>query len=435
MATERQSRGLGGRLERVFILQVTFISVAAVIGVFAAGITIENVLMKRALEQEAEYFWRERGTHPGLAAPHTRNLTGYRDDSDPQVPDELRGLAPGFHDLESVVGFSIVHVSRRDGDTLYLVFDGESVRELSLWFGLVPLAGVLVVLYLTSWIAYRATHRAVSPVEWLAREVRRLDPRAPDESVFAPERLPVSSDREVVALAEALTSLSRNINEYIERERNFTRDASHELRSPLTVIRLAADMLLSEQELDHPARNSALRIRRAATDMQELTEALLLLARESDQGLSTQTVCINDLVVEEGERARMLVEAKPVTLHVEHRCRLLVDANEKVLAVLVGNLVRNAFLYTEHGSVRITVDARGILIEDSGVGIDEGLLAAVFRPFVRGRTDGPRGHGVGLTIVARLSDRFGWPVNIESEPGVGTQVSVDFPGARVEDAD
>ena len=341
-------------------------------------------------------------------------------------------MGPGFHQLPTQADFSIVYVTERDGRTLYLLFDAERVRELALYFGLAPLAGVLIVLYLSAWLAYKLSGRAISPIVWLAREVHKLDPQSPDRATFSPSSLPGDPDQEVVALSEALSRLSQRIGEFVERERNFTRDASHELRSPLTVIKIAADMLLSEQELDHRIRNSVMRIKRAATDMEELTEAFLLLARETDQALSLEPVCVNAVVEEELERARMLLDDKPVEVEFTEDCQLTTKASEKVLSVLIGNLIRNAFSYTKAGRIKVHVGRVGFVVEDSGVGISDDMVKDIFRPFVRAGINPRDGYGVGLTIVKRLSDRFNWPVRIDSTPGVGTRVVVEFPDAHCE---
>jgi len=330
-----------------------------------------------------------------------------------------------------IAGFETVGlVSDRGGQRLYLVFDRSGVGRLATVFGLLPLAMVLLVLYLSTWLAFRASRRAFSPVIALARQVRGLDPAAPDPALLDPARLPRDVDDEVRELADALARYAQRLNEFVERERNFTRDASHELRSPLTVIQMAAGMLGADTGLSDASRRSVARIERAARDMEELTSAFLLLARESQTGLPLEATCVNDVLADELERARLLAAGKPIEARLGATHRLHVDAPEKVLAVLLGNLLRNAFSYTDGGEVTVDVGAASVVIRDTGVGIAPGQVDAMYQPFVRGDAGRRGGHGVGLTIVRRLSDRFGWPVVIESSPGVGTRVEIGFPQAR-----
>ncbi len=428
--------GLGERFGLAFLIQAILIALAAILGVYAAAFAIEELLIKQALREEANYFWEKRELDPGFPLPDTLNLTAFMsaDPGTEPIPQSLRDLEPGFHHLPDQPDFSVVFVTERDNQRLFLVFDGEQVGELALYFGLVPLASVLIVIYLLTWLGYRLSRSALSPILWLSRQVHKMDPEAPDAAVFSAQSLPGNPDREIVALADALERLSRRINDFAERERNFTRDASHELRSPLTVIKIAADMLLSEQELGTPARNSVLRVRRAAADMEELTEVFLLLARESEHGLSTDPVCINDIISEEIERAQIRLGAKPVEVTVDSSCRLVVEASDKVVSVMLGNLIRNAFDYTDSGSVTVQISPGSVSVEDSGRGMPGEDVERVFEPFYRGEARQRGGHGVGLTIVKRLSDRFGWPVHVSSEIGVGTRVLVEFPDSRCEES-
>ncbi len=419
--------GVGARLGRAFLLQGAFIGVAAIVSVFLANVMLEGVLIRQALRDEASFYWSHRDADPAHPLPATLNLTGYIGDA----PQEIAVLAPGFHDWNDGSRRNVVYVTERAGERLVLVFDRSGVGRLVVLFGLLPLALVLLVLYLSTWLAFRASRRAFSPVVALARQVRELDPSAPVPGRFDRSSLP-STDDEVQELADALVRYSERLAEFIAREREFTRDASHELRSPLTVIHISAQLLLADERLSDASRRAAERIRRAANDMDELTSAFLLLARESEAGLPTSALCVNDVVAAELERARVLVEDKPVEsrFHASHRLHL--DAPERVLAVLVGNLLRNAFSYTDRGEVEVSIDAEGVVIRDTGVGIAPERLAEIYRPFARGESARRGGFGVGLSIVRRLSDRFGWPVNIDSQPGVGTRIEVRFPGARSE---
>jgi len=420
--------GVRARLGRAFLLQAAFIGAAAVVGVFLASLLLESVLIRQALREEVAHFWQQRERDPAFPLPATVNLTGYLG----TAPPPIAGLPPGHHERVIDGVETVVYVTDRAGQRLYLVFDRSGVGKLATVFGLLPLAMVLLVLYLSTWLAFRASRRAFSPVIALARAVRGLDPAAPDPTQLDPARLPRDADDEVRELAEALTRYAQRLNEFVARERDFTRDASHELRSPLTVIQLAAGMLETDTGLSEASRRSVARIARAARDMEELTSAFLLLARESQTGLPFESTSVNDVLADELDRARLLAAGRPIESRLSATHRLSVDAPEKVLPVLLGNLLRNAFSYTDAGEVTVDVGAGSVVIRDTGVGIAPGQLDAMYQPFVRGDTGRRGGHGVGLTIVRRLSDRFGWPVTIDSRPGVGTRVEIRFPDARSE---
>jgi signal transduction histidine kinase len=422
-----RASGVRARLGRAFLLQAAYISLAAVVSVFLANVMLEGVLIRQALRDEAAFYWTRRAVDPGHPLPATLNLTGYMGDA----PGEIAALPPGFHDWDSGSERHVVYVTARANERLVLVFDRSGVGRLAVLFGLMPLAFVLLVLYLSTWLAFRVSRRAFSPVAALARQVRELDPSAKEPGRLDRARLPPDADDEVQELADALVTYSERLDEFVARERQFTRDASHELRTPLTVIRISAELLLSDERLSEAGRRAAERIRRAAGDMDSVTSAFLLLARESERGLPASPVCINDVVAEELARARLLAEGKPIESRLTATHVLHVDAPEKVLEILVGNLLRNAFSYTERGEVEVSIDEQGVVIRDTGVGMDAARLAEAGRPFARGDSARRGGHGVGLSIVRRLSDRFGWPVRIESEPGVGTRVEIRFPQARV----
>lgn len=419
--------GVRARLGRAFLLQAAFISAAAIISVFLANVLLEGVLIRQALRDEAAFYWAHREANPAHPLPATLNLTGYIGNA----PRAIEALSPGFHEWNADAHRYVVYVSESAGERLVLVFDRGGVGRLAVLFGLLPLAFVLLVLYMSTWLAFRASRRAFSPVVALARQVRELDPSAAQPGRLDRARLPATDD-EVQELADALARYSERLGEFIAREREFTRDASHELRSPLTVIRISAELLLADPRLSNGSRRAAERIGRAAIDMDELTNAFLLLARESEAGLPTTSLCVNDVVAEELARARIIAEGKPIDSRLSATHRLYLDAPERVLAVLLGNLLRNAFSYTDSGKVEVSIDAQGVVIQDTGVGISPERLRDIYRPFARSESTHRGGFGVGLSIVRRLSERFSWPVHIESQVGSGTRIEVRFPSARVE---
>ena len=99
--------------------------------------------------------------------------------------------------------------------------------------------------------------------------------------------------------------------------------------------------------------------------------------------------------------------------------------------VVVANLLRNALAYTENGEVEISVEGRRLRVSDTGVGMSRQELARAFDPFYRAEAGRAmaHGHGLGLSIVRRLTAQYGWTLQAHSSPGHGTSVEVQFPGA------
>ncbi len=420
--------GIRRKIWTVYVLQVAAISLATILGVYGAATVLEDVLIKRALTGEAAFYWQRWQRNHAAPVPETNNMTGYLRTSAAaatRLPAPLRDLQPGYHRIQHNGAF--VLVSDGPPGRLYLVFNQEQVGRLAFLFGFVPLILVLLIIYITTWLTYRASRRALSPVIALAKAVRDWDPKRPDPALLDPRNLSSDPDGDVETLARALHGYASRIEEFVERERNFTRDASHELRSPLTVIKIAADVLLEEQEQSAFVQRTLLRIRRSVRDMEAMLEAFLILARESDTGLPQEDFTVNDAVREEIERARPLLEGKPVTLELVERTSFALHAPPRVFAAVVGNLIRNACLYTESGSVRVSIDPDCVSVEDSGIGMSAEEIAHAFQPYFRGGRSASAGHGVGLSLVRRLSERFGWPVEMHSALGAGTTATIRFP--------
>jgi signal transduction histidine kinase len=426
-------KGLRRKMWLAFTLQVAAISLATMFGVYVASVVLKNILINRALQDEASYYWKRHGDEVPIYIPDTFNMMGYvvpRGHSQMSLPEPLRGLKPGYHAMPEAMGGSLVYVDDKPKGRLILVFKQRQVNALAFWFGVVPLTFVLVVIYAIAWVTYRFSHRAISPVIWLANQVQQWDPKHPDAAVLDPASLPVDVQGETLVLASSLHAFATRIETYVQREREFTRDASHELRTPMTVIRMAGDILLEDDSLSPHGARTVQRIQASVREMESLVEAFLIMAREGDTGVPDEDFVVNEIVLDEIEKSRSLLAGKPVELRVVEAAAFSLRAPPRVFAVLFGNLLRNACNYTDRGTVTVRILADSIVIEDTGIGMDAADLAHAFDPFYRGGTQRKGGHGIGLNIVLRLSDRFGWPIALDSEPGKGTRASVRFPSAR-----
>ena len=421
------------KLGRKMTLQACLIGLVAILGIGFASIVIEQFLVREALRGEAEHFWQLYQNDNDYPPPNTANLKGYVApvDSTQGIPDDLLGWGLGYHKMHGQTAHSLLYTTEKFDHRLYLLFDGKSVLRLALFFGVFPLTIVLVLIYVTAWWVYQESKFLLSPIVWLANKFDRYDPARSPEGLDDLSEIPGDVDWEVEKLVTSFRSYSKRIQQFVERERTFTRDASHEFRTPLTVIKMASDLLLAEQDLDEYSKKYVTRIKGSARDMEELIDAFLILARETDKEFEDQHIIVADLVAKEVANAEIYLEDKPVSIDLDLQYPLELFTAEKVVAIVLGNLIRNAVLYTNEGTVTIRIKQSSVEIADTGIGMTDDQIKRIFQPYYRAEHSGKtkrRGYGVGLTIVKRLSNRFNWRVDVESEINQGTRIEVFFDG-------
>ncbi|HEX7370472.1 MAG TPA: HAMP domain-containing sensor histidine kinase [Rhodanobacteraceae bacterium] len=429
--------GIGQRFWIMFSLLVAAISVVTALGVYAAASSSRKAIARQELDRENIYYAQQLARNPATPLPDTWLLRGYlRKPGEPAsvVPDRFASLAPGYHQIAQPDGTQgTVLVTDTARGRLYLLYNNDRPNSVVMLFGLIPVVLVVLIIYFATWLTYRASRKALSPVIALARVVRHWNPDQPDPESLSPDRLPAATDSDVEVLVSALYSFANRLGAFVERERNFTRDASHELRTPLTVMKIAVDVL-GDEDMSPFAERALGRIRRSVHEMEALIETFLVLARESDTGLRDEDFLANDVISAEVARYREWLTGKPVEMRFEQPARFALHAPPRVFAVMIGNLIRNACLYTEQGSVTVTVESDKVRVTDTGSGMGEEDLERAFQPFYRGSRTGRRGHGIGLAIVRRIADRYHWQVTLESTLGQGTTSIAHFPAAQTPDA-
>jgi signal transduction histidine kinase len=228
----------------------------------------------------------------------------------------------------------------------------------------------------------------------------------------------------------------------------FTADASHELKTPLMVLRAGVERTLTNPNTP-PENLEALDVSLAEINrMSELVENLLMLAR-ADEGRAPLVVTecdLRDLLAEAADTAGILAEDKGITVTTsipEKPVRLPVDRVR--LSQMLLNLVTNAIKYTpEAGEVLLELTDAGedvtILVRDTGIGIAPGDLPNIFDRFwrsdpARSRVGQPTGTGLGLAITKWIAEAHGGEIMVQSRPGRGTTFTVRLPRAAESSAE
>ncbi|MEB8431583.1 HAMP domain-containing sensor histidine kinase [Cocleimonas sp. KMM 6892] len=413
-------------LNRIFskrwILQTLFIIFAVLVSIITITWILEKSLVKQAMELEADAFISHYQKDKSFPLPRTRNLIGYltTPESTAETPDEISGLAAGLYPKVIISGRDKpvpVYIRDFDNNRLYLIFEGANIDRLVGVFGLIPMSILLILIYSSSWIAYKLTWRAASPVLNIARNLRNSGTSGTDS--FALKVSTKNLSGETKELAEALDEYAKRIDVFVERERQFTADVSHELRTPMTIIDGAAQFLETESGISSKGIARVKMIRRACSDVNDLTSAFFLMAREQKPELDGSKTNVTEIIENEVIKLSSLIDSSKIDLSINIQNELSVNTHRKALEIIIGNILGNAIKYTEKGAIEVTVAGNQVMVSDTGIGIPDELLPKLFERHVRGRGLHQAGEGIGLAIVKRLCDQFDWDISIQNNVDQG----------------
>jgi len=397
---------------------VAFVAFGIVLSLFfavLAAVAVEGIevhLVDNRLNEVAK--WSLPRQEAGLVVDLPAGLRFHRGDA---IPLSLRGLPQGVSEIE-VDGVGLHVLSGTDAHGAYAVVDHESdYEQVELVVYSMFAAFFIGFLVLAATLGGFIARRVVNPISELADAVARG---------HSPLPLQERKD-ELGILARALEAHTAELRAFLDRERFFTGDVSHELRSPLTVIMGAAEILMTNAA-GETTRAPAERIYRAAHEAAECVTVLLLLAREPELK-RLAPVAVDAIAAREAERYRPLVATKPVTLDYHGGPAFAVQAPAELCAAAIGNLVRNACQYTEQGSVTVTLEPGRVVVEDTGPGLPAAVRATLAQPgaalgAIPSR--GSAGTGLGLSLVRRICEYLGATLRYEERPGGGSRFIIAF---------
>ena len=289
---------------------------------------------------------------------------------------------------------------------------------------------VLVLAALSGWLLAR---RALRPVSQTADAVKRIG----DRNLH--ERLPEPGTRdEIDQLIKVFNELLARLDRAFDLQRRFTSDASHEIGTPLTVLKGNTEVALLER---HSAEDYEAILRSNLEEIERLSKLisnLLLLAR-SDAGepqITRDIVSLNALVAAVCARVSPLAQERKIEFDATVSTPAFIEGDPVALQQILFNLIGNALRYTPSGGqVRINVGRASdslakVEISDTGLGIPEDELPHIFDRFYRGknvRTHEPSGSGLGLAICQTLAAAHGGRIDVESHLGRGSRFTLILP--------
>jgi signal transduction histidine kinase len=238
---------------------------------------------------------------------------------------------------------------------------------------------------------------------------------------------------EIRALATSFNSMTEKISTLVERQRSFAGDASHQLRTPLTALRLQLERAAVNIDTDPAAAQGDIEAASEETErLQRLVEGLLMLARADQGSLATETIDVADIVTERAAIWAPLADDRGVTVIAGKIAGLTARAVPGALEQIVDNYIDNALNVSGPGN-EITVSAvnedgwASVHVADRGPGMPVDQLQHAFDRFWRASSAVHGGSGLGLAIVRQLAEASGGDVALANRDGGGLDASVRLP--------
>lgn len=351
----------------------------------------------------------------------------------PSAPATMQHDVPGFSDqrIDSAV-WRVFVLHERALDVRIVVAERDDLRDDLIhkiaWQTLVPIG---VTLPLLAFLIWSGVGGGLAPLKRVAREIGA---RSHQQLAPLPE---TSVPVEVQPLTNALNDLLARLRQAFERERRFTADAAHELRTPLAGLKAQAQVALREGK-DADRHEALTRIVQGVDRLTHLVAQLLTLARLDPDVVSTpsEEVDIAALATEVMSELAPVATDKDIALGLAEGSAGVVRGQRAALGILLRNLVDNAVRYTPvNGEVEIAVQTGndGVLlsVRDTGPGVPAAEQARIFDRFFRGEASSGEGCGLGLSIVKRIAELHQANVSLHAPAiGSGLIVRVEFPATR-----
>ncbi len=217
----------------------------------------------------------------------------------------------------------------------------------------------------------------------------------------------------------------RPLQEAIALLDDFIKDTTHELNTPVSAIMTNLEMI-ETKHLDATTQNKMRRIEIAARTISTIYDDLTYLLLNNRRNRHDEPLNVSLLLQERIEYFKLKASQKNlhVNCHIDDAVTLTADRVK--LARLIDNLISNAIKYNKNGgSIHYELTAQHLVVEDSGIGIDSEKIDAIFQRYTRANTyEG--GFGIGLHIVFKIANEYGFTIDVESQPGKGSRFEIIF---------
>ena len=327
-----------------------------------------------------------------------------------------QGQFPIINKNKKTIGYLTIGVSQEESSSvLHNLFIVLCFTYLILVF----------VLYL---IMYYVASKAIKPVQKLIQSASQIN-----ESNIS-SRLPLPNNKdEIYKLATTFNDLLNRIENSIEQQKQFTADASHEMRTPLTIIKGTLEVLLRKERTPEQYEKKINEVISQTDRLSYLFDQLLQLARAESNNtiIKKEKIILKEKIDHLINGGDLLLNKNQIKYNIPSNCLVFADA--ALLDRILENIISNAIKYnTPNGNITFEWNEKSnsLLIKDEGIGISKDQQPYLFNRFYRAdnsRSSEIKGNGLGLSIVKKLCELQHIKISVESAENKGTSFTLQFP--------
>jgi signal transduction histidine kinase len=412
------------------MLPFVLIGIVMTVGVsFQAWISqglIVHPIWEQLLSSSTEQYLALARRHADAPLPSEGPLRGWRLSGGPlpaDMPAYFAQLAPGFYDEEQNDEPDFDHavlVTAVGSERIVMAVDITALEGLQNRNAVYSTLFWLLSMIMVTFSVLRIYRSLRLQMQKLARAMNALNPERPSERLQVDFQLVELHD-----IAVLVNGHLDRVERFVERERSLLDQASHEFRTPIAVVAGAVDVLM-QQPLPPAAMAPLRRIRGTTDNLTEIMAALLYLSREPDGEALNQSTRVDALLEVLIVDHRHLLDGKLVDYVLDEAQPTWVDAPEAMVRIVIGNLLRNAAENSFEGAIIVALQGRCLTVRDCGIGFDIAAAARSYSMSLRNSAKLGGGQGLGLFLIRRICERFGWSLSITSTVSKGTLAELRF---------
>lgn len=409
-----------------FVLICTVMTLGVSLQAWLSQGLIVHPIWEQLLSSATEQYLTLSRQHPDTPLPTSGPVRGWRLSGGPppaDMPAYFAQLTPGFYDEEQNDEPDFDHavlVTAVGMERIVMAVDITALEGLQNRNAVYSTVFWMLSMVMVTFSVLRIYRSLRLQMQELARAMNALNPERPSA------RLPV--DFQLVELHDIAVLVNghlERVERFVERERGLLDQASHEFRTPIAVIAGAVDVL-SQQSLPPTAAAPLRRIRATTDNLTEIMSALLYLSREPDGRAPAESTRVDALLEVLVADHRHLLEGKLVDYVLDEIEQKWVQAPEAMVRIVIGNLLRNAAENSYEGAITVALQGGCLTVRDCGTGFDTVAAARSYSMSLRNSAKLGGGQGLGLFLIRRICERFGWSLTINSTVSKGTLAQLRF---------